>query len=702
MNGARWFFSFSLFLFLTNGVFADGVSLSPSPAPPVSHVTVDLVSESDSLIPDHTQFVGLRFLIEKEWHLYWRNPGDSGEAPRVIWHLPPGIEPGEIQWPTPQRIQVGPLVNFGYDNTLLLMVPLKVSEKIKGSVDLRADVKWLVCRDSCIPGKASLSLHLPVSNSPQFSPLHDLFQKTRESLPQSLPSGWKVTAEQDDSFLKVLWRRDPSSSVPGIPLPPPTAPAFFFPAIPNQIENAAPQRFFQSGQEQGLELKKSDQLNTPLSQLEGVLTLGDHAYVIRSDVKVAGGIAGAKALAPADPSLLTFFASLFAAFLGGLILNVMPCVFPVLSLKALHLLEQFRKESSAPFFHGLIYTAGVLVSFWILAFAIVLVRSGGESLGWGFQLQSPHFVAILASILLVMSLQLLGVFEFGSSLMGIGSSAAARENYVGSFVTGVLATVVATPCTAPFMGTAMAYAMNQPVGIVWGVFTSLGLGLAAPFCAISFMPWLGRYLPKPGRWMETFKQAMAFPMLATVIWLSWVYGIQQGTQGMTTLLSGFLLLGMAAWFLGRWSNGVSRGMAGMCVAGAFWILLAQPPEGLERMSSGSTTSWQPFSRDKVQELVQSGKPVLIDFTAAWCVTCQVNEKLAFTSEVMQAIRNRGIVPIRADWTRGDPEITQVLEQYHRNGVPLYVLLTGKSGDSPRILPQILTPQIVLDAIQELK
>lgn len=641
------------------------------------HVTVALVAETASLQPGRNMAVGLRLDVESGWHVYWRNPGDSGEAPRIVWQLPPGFHAGEIAWPTPARIPYGPLANYGYEGTVLLAMPLEVPQELPASpVDLRADAKWLVCNDDgCIPGSAPLSLTLPVeSTSPRPSADAKLFEETRARLPLAKPERWHVSAttEAGTLTLAVSGSADPIE-------PPP----LFFPFSREAIEAAAPQILTRTEDGFTLRLTRAPS-QTPLTSLDGVLTIGKRAYAITVAMPASGGLA----LVP-----------LLLAFAGGLLLNVMPCVFPVLAIKAFALLglgADARGEARA---HGLAYTFGVLASFWALAAILIAVRASGAPLGWGFQLQSPAMVALLAAVFFWMALMLLDVTTVGGSLMGVGNTLASAGGYRGAFFTGVLATIVATPCSAPFMGTALGYALVQPPAIALAVFTALGLGLAFPYLLLTFVPAIGAYLPRPGAWMDTLKQLLAFPLLGTVVWLVWVASVQSGPTAVAAMLAMLVLLGFAAW-AGRHGGGrigrlavVSAVVAALVVGGT--IRRSDVPS--------AEPGWEPYSTTRLGEHLAAGRPVFVDFTAAWCVTCQVNERLVLARPaVRDRMRELGVVTVRADWTTPDPDITRALQQFGRDGVPLYVLYSGRGDEPPRILPQLLTTEIVFTELDKLE
>ncbi|MEY2413821.1 MAG: hypothetical protein QOD84_2427 [Acidobacteriaceae bacterium] len=398
------------------------------------------------------------------------------------------------------------------------------------------------------------------------------------------------------------------------------------------------------------------------------------------------------------------------AFLGGLILNLMPCVFPVLSLKALGLVNghgdrrEFRR-------HGLVYGLGVLVCFWILLGLLLLLRRAGQQVGWGFQLQSPTFIAVLAALLFLMGLSLAGLFDIGMSWMGLGSSLASRSGYSGSFFTGVLATVVATPCTAPFMGTAIGFALAQSTVVAFAAFTALAIGLALPYVLLCWFPQWARLLPKPGAWMETFKQAMAFPMFAAVIWLIWVFGKQVGVDAVARLLIGLLIIGLGAWLLGRLRHtAIAAPVAIVLFALGLWIPIssARGDDVVRAANSGATSTangeiqWEAFSPERVEQYRSQGRPVFVDFTAAWCLACQVNERAVFaSSDVRRILRSKDVVLLKADWTSQDPVITKTLASFGRSGVPFYLLYGKNPNAPPAQLPELLTPGNFIDALNRL-
>jgi thiol:disulfide interchange protein DsbD len=485
--------------------------------------------------------------------------------------------------------------------------------------------------------------------------------------------------------------------------------AAFFPEDENVLDNPAPQTVTPTATGLVLELKKDANLTTNPAQLKGVLELaGGRNYEIVATP-------GAVAPPPAAPtfSFAALASTVFFAFLGGLLLNLMPCVFPVLFLKGLALVQSGAEERHKLRMHGLVYTAGILVSFWVLVAVLLGLRAAGATLGWGFQFQSPVFLALMAALLFFLGLSLAGQFDIGLTLTSAGGSLAAKQGYAGSFFTGVLAVIVATPCTAPFMGAAIGYALAQPAAVTFAIFTALALGLAAPYVALTFHPAWTRVLPKPGAWMDILKQAVSIPIFGTVIWLTWVVAEAYGANLLLALLSIFLLLAIAGWFLGRWpAQRWATLVAALLLLTALVACITTPRElaeapanslaqPLSESSAARGAVWQPWSADGVEHALAAGQPVFVDFTASWCLSCQVNERVALSQpEVMKAFGERNVALFKADWTREDPAITQALTALGRSGVPVYAFYSP-GENNPRLLPQVLTPGIVLDAINKL-
>jgi thiol:disulfide interchange protein DsbD len=670
-------------------------ALAASNSADVAHLHVQLVVPAAQLNPGEGTNAGFYFKLEPGWHVYWKNAGDSGEPPHIRWTLPEGITAGPLQFPAPKRLPLGPLMDFGYENEVLFPLTLDVAKSAKpGPVVLQAKVDWLVCREVCIPGKAELEVSRAVPSTGvevvQVASDRDIFNRLVAQLPKPLPDNDQAIFQptKDGFNLSVETGQKETEAV-------------FFPADQDILDNPAPQTLTSTPKGFVLSLKKDTNLTANPTQLKGVLELsGNRAY----DIVALPGKVAAAAPTLSFPQL---FRSAGFAFLGGLILNLMPCVFPVLFLKGLALVNSGNEQRHQLRAHGLVYTAGILVSFWALVAVLLALRAAGSSLGWGFQFQSPVFLALMAGLLFFLGLSLAGQFEIGLTLTSAGGSLAAKQGYTGSFFTGVLAVIVATPCTAPFMGAAIGYALAQPAAVTFAVFTALALGLAAPYVALTLQPAWTRLLPKPGVWMEVLRQAISVPIFATVIWLAWVLAQAYGAGVLAALLASFLLLAIAGWFLGRWpGKSWSTVVAVLILAGV--VSLAVFGEKLAgdtgpKVNQAQTTGgqWEPWSAEAVTRYQAQGRPVFVDFTANWCLSCQVNERVALGQpSVRQAFQAGNVALLRADWTRHDEAITQALAALDRSGVPAYVLYAPGQGD-PQLLPEVLTPGIVTDALSKL-
>jgi thiol:disulfide interchange protein DsbD len=689
---------FGLMLLLAAGLPA----LAASNSADAPHLHVQLVAPAGDLFSGGSNDLGLYFKLEPGWHVYWKNAGDSGEPPHIHWTLPGGVTAGPLQFPAPKRLPLGPLMDFGYENEVLFPLKLQIDKTAKfGPAVLHAKVDWLVCREVCIPGKAELEESLRVFleapmvaiTSPTDS---ELFKRLADSLPKPLPASFKAAFEPTKEGFRL-----------GVETGQRETQAAFFPEDQDILDNPAPQKLTPMAKGLILDLKKDANLTANPAQLNGVLELsGGRAYEI---VALPGTVA--PAAPPLSWSLLLRVSGL--AFLGGLLLNLMPCVFPVLLLKGLALVNSGNEERAKLRTHGLVYTAGILVSFWALVAVLLGLRAAGATLGWGFQFQSPVFLTLMAGLLFFLGLSLAGQFEIGLTLTSAGGSLAAKHGYMGSFFTGVLAVVVATPCTAPFMGAAIGYALAQPAAVTFAVFTALALGLAAPYLALALHPAWTRLLPRPGAWMEVLRQAISVPIFVTVLWLAWVLAQAYGAGLLAALMASFLLLAMAGWFLGRWPARrwatvvaaiILLGVVALAILAPRWFAEAgaqvdQP--GTADRNSAARSAWEPWSAEAVSRYQAQGRPVFVDFTASWCLTCQVNERVALSQPaVQQVFQAANVALLRADWTRHDKAITQALAGLGRSGVPAYALY-APGETSPRLLPEVLTPGIVTDALARL-
>ncbi|MCS6812459.1 MAG: protein-disulfide reductase DsbD family protein [Cyanobacteria bacterium] len=699
---SRWLIGLAIALLLWIGLGWGDSAVWANPSAPENRVQASLVSEVTSIQPGTSMWVALHLKIREGWHVYWQNPGDSGAAPIVRWSLPEGFRAGELVYPYPERLPVPPLMNFGYKDEVYYLVKITPAANVPTgqSVTLRAEGEILVCKVECVPEPKSVSLTLPVTAEPpaQDPAMAAAFTRVRQALPQ--PSPWSVSfaVEETTLRLRVAVTNLSKGQVRAVE---------FFPYQDGVMENAADQAW--TIDSDGLTLTVKRGYRDDLTTVDGVLVLQEQldgqtitqAFDIRA---VPGG-----GTATSSTSLALIGKTLLLALLGGVVLNLMPCVFPVLSLKALTIAQQAQRSPRQARIGGLAFTAGVLVSFALLAAALLLLRSLGQQVGWGFQLQSPGFVLIMAYVLFAVGLSLSGAFTIGASIMGLGSGLTARPGYSGEFFTGMLTTVMATPCTAPFMATAVSVALVQPPGVAIAVLLVLGLGLALPYLLISITPAVRRWLPKPGAWMEVLQQFLAFPIYGAAAWLVWVLTQQTGTNGLAIALTGLVLISFAAWLhqktqLSRqvWRRvGMVGSLATLVLAVTLTPLVNQnavPPD--QRNATPQVSAWQPYSAQQVASLQQSNQPVFFNFTAAWCVTCLVNDRVALSQpEVIAAFQAKGVRLIKADWTNRDPDITQALSRYGHSGVPLYVLYpSGLSQGRFQILPKMLTPAIVQEAL----
>ncbi len=649
-------------------------------APVVSkRVTVTLVTDTDSVAPGTPFRVGLRFRLVEGWHTYWKNPGDAGVPAELTLDLPSGTTAGPIDWPAPNRVAEGPVMTYAYNGEVLLPVTIQST----GPFTLKAHANWLVCKDICVPEEGDFSLTLP-AGPPAPNAQAPLFAAHDRSVPQ--PSPWAATIAPDGSLF-----------VQGPELRPGTVTdAWFIPDAAGRIDDDAAQPLSVRDGGFVLSLKLAPDFKSA-EGLSGILSVLDRAG-LRSDL-VLRAQPGAPPPAETPLSQVLLF-----AFLGGLILNLMPCVFPILAMKAVGLASGFARGAAR--MHALSYTAGVLATFVVLAAALLVARSTGAVAGWGFQFQSPVFVVGVAWVLFAVGLNLSGVFEIGSGLAGAGGRLASKEGHWGSFFTGLLAVLVATPCTAPFMGVAIAAGLAAPPPVTMLVFVAMGLGLAAPYVLLAMVPGLGRRLPRPGRWMEVLKQALAFPMYGAAVWLLWVVSQEAGSPGVLIAAAGCVLLGFAGWVWGIGhvasaspnTRRFTRALAIAAVLCALGILTGVAVTPSDQADAAVKSGAEAFSPARLAALRAEGRPVFVNMTAAWCVTCLVNERVAIrTDAVRRAFAAGKVVYLKGDWTRQNPEITAFLREHGRDGVPLYVYYPADGGSLIE-LPQILTEGTVLAAL----
>ena len=701
------------------------------PAVARAQVKATLVAAETAIVPGKPVQVALRLVHQPHWHTYWINPG-TGLVTEIKWSLPPGWTASAIQWPAPYVIKdkTGAITGNGFENDTLLPVTLTPPADLAPGtkVTLKASAEWLMCEDVCMPGNADVTLTLPVAaTAAPDAALGPRLSAVVAGLPRA-DAAWKVSATRDAKAITL--KVAPVGPTAGKTAAP--ADLRFF-ADDNLVAYELPQTITPDGAG-GYVLTLSISPDAPkdATKLAGVLTnekgwLADGSLRgLRIDLPFAAAptvSAAAPAASGSQPSALSspssvpspaapvsLISTLFLALVGGLILNLMPCVFPVLGIKILGFVNQAGQDKKKVILHGLVFALGVLLSFWSLAAVLAVLRAGGDQLGWGFQLQSPLFVYGLAAVMLIFAMNMSGVFEFGLSATGVGSDLQSKSGFAGSFFTGVLATVVATPCSAPFLAPALGAALTLSTIESFAVFTAIAVGLAGPYLLLSIFPAAVKILPRPGAWMETFKQFMAFPLYATVAYLAWVLAGQTTENGSLMALFGLVLIALGVWFYGRYNlPGTKPGKVRFgTVTGALVLALGVWtgwPENTEAKTAAAQAAgapevvWEKWSPAAVEKLRAEGRMIYVDFTARWCATCQTNKKIVFASdEVLRQFAAKKIVTLRADWTNKDPAITAELAKYQRSAVPFNVL--WKPGKpEPLLLPELLTPGIVLDAIK---
>jgi thiol:disulfide interchange protein len=675
-----------LFLFFSSAFALESAAVIS----PRAHVTI--ISNDDAIEPGKSFYLGLRFQLTQGWHVYWLNPGDAGQPPALHLQAPNGVTNSGIEWPTPVRLLEGPAMVYAYTGDITLPVKVTVPASFnQNELKLAVDADWLVCADRCIPEKGHFEISIPVGTQ-KISSEALLIDASLARIPKPSPFTTHITAKGS-----MIVKDVDSAAVQD---------AWFFPDKWGMVEHAAAQKLIVGDKEISLELKPG-LLYKPDTALSGILVLkntsgSESFYTVTATPEAA------------TPATVTSWSdwlrTLLFALLGGLILNLMPCVLPVLAIKALAIANHSNSERAQIRIESLFYTLGVLVAFATIALLLLVVRTAGLSVGWGFQFQSPVFVTFMSWLMLAIGLNLSGVYMLGARMMGMGDSYARKKGNTGSFFTGLLAVVVATPCVAPFMGAAIATALlASPTGILT-IFLAMGLGLALPYILLAIFPSAARILPRPGMWMETLKQALAFPMYAASAWLLWVLSQQDGAPGLAYALGGFILIALAAWLVGQVNYNSKCGQLirnGFVIAALLSVcILLYGIAKMPMMTTGAVThksiNEEAFTEQRLAELQAAGKPVFVDMTAAWCITCLVNERVALEVDSVQAaFAKNQIVYLKGDWTQQDPAITRFLEQHNSDGVPLYVFYPANHG-TPAVLPQILTPSIVLNVIDKSK
>jgi len=646
-------------------------------------VKAQLIADTQHIQPGQKFRLGVLYAIYPNWHIYWKYAGDAGIPTQIDWQLPPGFRAGPLQWPLPERAkEPGDLEVFDYNNEVLLFTEVQAPGQLPaGPIDLGAKTNWLVCEKECVPGDAQVSLKL--NDGGQGPGNESLFAKYAASVPKTSPLGYTLSLKPSGNQMVVEFSGVPEGSK-----------LDFFPEPPENV-------VLNHGKQAGNSVVLSVDGGTALTQLKGVAVVQANGKTDAFEVELRPTAAVAQG-GNVSADLAGVLQAIGFALIGGLILNVMPCVLPVISLKIFGFVSDAGERPDKAFRLALAFSAGILGCFALLAAIVSFFRAVGAEVGWGFQFQDYRFVLVIACLVFAFALNLFGVFELTVSARATGGLAklAAGHGYAGAFFQGAFATILATPCTAPFLGTASAFAFTQPAWVTFLIFFSIGIGMALPYLLLAIQPkWL-RYLPKPGDWMVRLKQLLGFLLLATLLWLSWIVGRLRGVDGMVVLGGLLLIIGILAWIKGSFwtpvSSTRSRVLAALSMVGVLAIALGS----YNFVTAPSEIPWQTFSQQSLDSALQSGRPIFVDFTADWCLTCKANERFALDiAPVRQAFVQHRVVMLRADWTHGDPEITQILKEHGRAGVPMYLFYPGGKDRPPMVLPELISSQTVLDALK---
>ena len=677
-------------LFLS--LFFIGLSVQAQPWKKPEPVQAELVSRFHDAVPGTEFEIGLLLRHDSKWHTYWKSTGDTGLPTRIQWSLPQGWHASEILWPTPDVFKIGDLVNYGYGDEVLLPVRISVPASAKvGSVqDIKAEVSWLMCADQCVPGKASLTLAVQVADKDGgATKASTLFEASHTAMPSPLSDASGVFDPKTHAVRVTFKSTEPFHHF-----------YVFAEGDDSVVVYGAPQSVSRSADKISVTLQGTDELKAG-SQFSGVFAADGGplkgGWAGSFSVPLESGTVAAPTVSDDTPQTgLSSWLAVAMAFIGGLILNVMPCVFPVLSLKILSLVQD-RQRINLPL-HGVVFTLGVLLTMLVLAGVLIAVKSAGISVGWGFQLQSPIFVASLAVIFAAISVNLLGWFEFSCVRVSGGSYS---NSLLNCFATGVLAVVAASPCTAPFMGAALGYALTASIRESIFVFLALGLGMSLPWLVLSLFPVLTAWMPKPGAWMNVFRKLMAIPMLLTMIWLLWVLSLQVSFTALVLYIAAVISLCVCLFLYGKLQFSLLTAKLPIVLSAACAVLLfAAASSPLFRQPDAAVQAADAWSPQAVENALKAGKPVFVDFTASWCVTCQANKIAVLDREdIREAFKQHGVVFLVADWTNQNPDITQALESFGRSGVPLYILYSPEGKTT--VLPELLTKNIVIEALDKL-
>lgn len=685
------------------------------------NVFVNVYPAKNSIEPGESVPLILEQVIRPHWHTYWQNPGDSGEVMKANWTLPEGFSVSEISWPAPIKLPFDPLLNYGFEGTVQALQTITAPANLaEGNINIPVRFDILVCKEICIPESVEASISFNTETTSQNLATEDMLSNVRASFPIAADThNWGTKLSEKDGNLYL----DIQTDIAAEKLQ--NHEVEFFSYEYGLIQYPAPTDVTIDGSRIVLKQARGDFALDNIKNIGGVLVLEHKQKAVRDSYQLAPDVVkDAPVLSEkktesttseinADLSLISedisLFKALVFALIGGLILNLMPCVFPVLSMKALSLSKISEKSKSEAQKHGLAYTAGVILSFLVIAGLLIILKSGGNEIGWGFHLQNPVVILLLAYLFFAIGLNLSGLFEIGGKLMSIGQGRK-TEGVSGSFMTGILATLVATPCTAPFMAGAIGYAFLQTTPVTLMIFVALSLGLALPYLLISFIPRLHKIMPKPGQWMVTFKEFLAFPMYATVIWLLWILSNQIGMNGIATPLIGLLSIAFAIWLYkrGKLSQGGKKALLVIAALGVFGGSMLYTIYQIQMFEISKEKPMPKFgeaySPAVLEEALQTDQPVFVEMTAAWCVTCKVNHYRAIDiPQTKEIIERRDVRYLIGDWTNYNAEITQYLNKFGRNGVPIYIYYGRPDPDTgarpePQMLPQILSPSIVAKAL----
>ena len=646
-------------------------------------VTASLVTDVGAIQAGQRFRIGILYRIEPGWHIYWKYPGDSGIPTKIDWKLPEGFKVGKLQWPLPIRDkEPGDLEVFGYESEVLLFADVEVPKDLAPRpIELRAKSDWLVCQSSCIPGSAELSAKLNVGSATG-SPSAAIFGEYAKKVPKQLPSRYKVVFNRSGKNLQL--------TVEGAPLD-------LFPVPP---ETSLVGHASQTANKVTLHIDTEQQ---PINRLDGVLVIGTGSERQGFEITAAAASSQPESFPASAPfaDLPGLLQALILAILGGLILNVMPCVLPVISLKIFGFVREAGERPEKIFQLSLLFSAGILSCFALLALGVICLQKAGAEVGWGFQFQDYRFLLLLSCLLFAFALNLFGVYEFAVSARATGGLArlAKGQGYGGAFFQGIFAAVLATPCTAPFLGTASAFALAQPAWITFLVFLFIGLGMALPYLVLAANPRWIRYLPKPGNWMVRLKQLMGFLLLATLLWLVWIVGQLKGVDAIVSLGALLFVISILSWIKGAFLTPIASPTARGYALGAMLLVVLGAFGCYAFITKPTKLSWQTFSREALDQALATGRPVFVDFTADWCLICKSNERFALdTAPVREAVSKKNVIMLRADWTRGDPVITEILKEHGRAGVPMYLYYPGGKNRQAVVLPELISSKTILDVL----